>query len=659
MSATFAAWLAWPDRSIVTVAIFQPNYKLVGWTNVGGATPNAYSIDFDAFDFTDVFAGGLYRKVVGLKENATALTAVASLALVNSTASSYFWDEANGILYAHSSTGSDPDLFTVYHAQLEIRVATHGIVLNQTDGNGDTGIYHEPWLRADGPAPNVTTSWEDFFFGVTSSAGSQLLVNNPDGIWYRIVANDGNYWWKNTPVSFYLGGTYNGQTLPWSQYGTYQTMLVENVAPDDDKCAFELKPLRRALDQLFPVTPIFESEYPNLGDGVRGTRKWIGFGRTTMPPDLTDTSSYGVYTIADADYQTLFAIYGVNAINKTTGVRTALTETTHYTKDLTACTVTIVNATYSWQNYTIEVDVAGQPDGAGTDYLKTVGEIAKYLLTEIAGIDVARINTSAFDQADIDAPEELTLWEKSPRQLSSIFASSQQGFASLSASAFATIQQTLAGLWTILVWSPSYDASTVVRLAKSDFSLFEPKPQLQTVFGATRVFYNQNKSTDTWATESDEDPEVQYLAQTNDVRERYTYLRSATDAQTLAQRSQLLAGSQSLEIEFAERGSLLAQALAGDKVLITRDPAPAAAGMFTSKPFEIIRLEKRPNLMIAGRFSDLRGVGAVIGHWKSDTDPNWATATDDERASNHGFWTDDNGRADAADPASAGQSIYW
>ena len=657
MAATFSEWVTWPDREIVAVAVFQPNLRLKGWTSVGGATPHVYSIALARFAFTDLIFGGIYQRCVGLHENTTALTAAASLAACEVAASSWYWDEANGILYAHSSTGSDPDLFTVYFAQVEIRCASRGIVLQLTDGAPSTAVHHPAWLMSE--APSSSFSFEDLFFGLKMTATSQLPVINDSYVWYRLAANDSDYWWKNAPVTFYQGGSYNHQDLPWSQYAGVLSMEVENLACTDEVCTFEVKPIVRALNLQIPPTPIFESEYAHLGDGVRGTKKAILYGRVTFAPDLVDTSADGLYLLADPEYQTLFAVYTVTARNKATGVRTTLSETTDYLADLTLCTVEIVNPTYTWQAYTIEVDAAGKPNGDASDYLKRVGEITQDWLTTFVGIDLARINADAFDQADLDAPDELAIYLKSPREISSLLAGNLDGYPTICGSVFATLSQTLTGLWTILVWTPQVP-DDVVRLSREDFELFVPQPQIAKVPAVTYVHYAQNVATGAWATESASDAAVAALVNTRDEINRYTFLRSAVDAATLATRSMLLSGGRSLEIEFRERGSLLAQAMAGDKVLITRDPAMSAAGKFTLKPFEIIRIDRGgTNLLVAGRFSDLRGVGAIVGHWKDDSDAAWSALTSDERSAQPGFWCDDNGRADAADPASEGVSIYW
>ena len=166
--------------------------------------------------------------------------------------------------------------------------------------------------------------------------------------------------------------------------------------------------------------------YPNAGEGVLSTKKWIGYGRTTMQPDLIDTSGNGIYLIADAAYQTLFKVHQVQAVDQSTRAKTTLLEGTDYSVDLTACTLTILNAAFTWQDFDIWIDVTGKPDGAG-GYLKTGPAIIKDILTSLLGVPASQIDGSAFTTAALMAPQELAVWLKSDRQVASIFSGLEDG----------------------------------------------------------------------------------------------------------------------------------------------------------------------------------------------------------------------------------------
>jgi len=657
MTATFSEWLLWPDRSVVVLAELEPSLELAGWAAVGVSAPNTYVVALPRAILTTALPGGVSQRCGGVSQNETALTARVDLADVDANAGSWFWDEAAELLYVHTTTGSDPDTFTVMQAFVTLYAATKGIVLNRVDGDADTGIYYQPWLDAE--LPTITREVEDIFFGQKNIATGNIRLLNATGLLDTILAPDGLYSWKNKKVRFFLGGSFNGLELPRSEYADITTMLIEDVAPDDSFATIELKPIGRRLTVDIPKTPYFESAYPNLGEGVAGTKKWIGYGRTIMRPDLTDTTADGVYTIADAAFQTLFAVDAVWAVSKTTGARQLLTLTTHYTVDLTACTVTIVDATYTHVNWLLEVDVTGKPNGSG-GYLRTFGEIVVDLLTTFAGVTAADIDQAAFDQADIDAPVDLAVWLKSPRALASVISTSQDGFASLERSVMGTVQETLDGKFTGWIWDPSYTPGSVVTLTDSDFASFKPLPKLETIVGEIRVSCSPNHATGACRTEKHVDLRTQYTNQTDDGLELQTFLVSTSDAQTLAQRYALISGAVSTEIEFTLRRPLLAQQIAGDKVLLSVQRAPSVTGSYDQRVFEVVKLGKSfaPTVSISGRLGDLRGIGAVIGRWADSSAPDYTAASVAERALS-GYWSDSGGLIDPLDVTTRNRSVWW
>lgn len=662
MSGTRADWLAWPVKTITAAVVLQPNLVLSGWTNVGGATPDVYAISLPRLVLTDVVTGGVYQKCAGLTENETPLTERASLALTQANAGSWFWDASADTLYAHSSTGSDPDLFTVYFAQAQLHLSSDGRVINLTDGDASTGIAFRPWLS--GELPTVTREMNDFFTGSKVTATAQLQLLNTAFAFHRLLASDGDYWWKNTPVRFYLGGSYNGLALEWSQYIEYLTMLVTDTACDDVHASLELQPLQRLLSTIdLPPAPYFEGAYPNAGEGVRGRKIPIGYGRAIRRPDLSDTTvNEGQWTIADPTYQTLFAVHSVTAIDKSAGTRTALTVTTQYTVDLTGCTVTIVDSAYGYDTHLIEVDVTGKPDGAG-GYLKTVGAIVQDMLTTFVGAPLSSIDTAAFEQADQDAPEELAVWlpdtaDGTSRVMSSVLASGDDGFASIEGSVFATVKQSRTGQWTISVWTPGADASTAVALTQEDFIEFHPLPRTDAIYSSARVYYGRNHGTGEWSSEVETNNRTKYLSQSRSELPRYTFLRDSSAASIYAKRVLFMMSAQPQDVAFRLRTHKLAESIEGDKVLVTRAPALAASGAWVGKVCEIQRLEITPMLETSGILTDDRGLGNILALVAPDGTPDWGSASDDEKRL-YGFVSDDAGFVDPADPSTLDIKVAW
>jgi len=656
MAGTFAAWLAAPARREVVLCELEPSITLTGWTNVGGSYPTTYAITVARFVQTARITGGLYRRVLGVQEDETVLSAAADLAGVEAAAGSYWWAEATDTLYVHTTGDADPDTLTLLQASVRLFLANTPVVLETTSGDPTTAVYHHPWLTDD--LPQIHRQVEDLLSGTMVIPSGRVSFTNGHGAWFELVAPEGAWNWKHKPVRFLIGGSYQGLDLARDAYEVVATMVIEDVAPTDTICTFSLQPLQRFAEIELPVTPYFEDTYPDLGDGVRGTKQWIGYGRAIVPPDLTDASGNGVYTLADAARQTLFAVAAVWAVAKVTGEWTLLTPTTHYTVDLTACTVSVVSATYHHRDYTLAVDVTGKPDGVG-GYLQTYADIVRDLLETFVGVGASALDTAAFAVADLEAEAELAMWVKSPRVLASLLATSEVGLASLGRSVMGTTQQTIDGQWTVRIWNPNVDAIDT-SLRQADFATFTPAPKLRMVYTTVRVYYNYDHARQQWSAVEASDAAALYRTGSRDVLEVFTFLTTPSVAETMAARYLLLTGGITVEAEFQERGALLAQHEAGDKTLVTYTPAPTLTGAYDAQPFEVLSsdLTLAPKLTVVGRLGNLRGLGGRVGRWMESGAPDWTTAISTERVAS-GFWCDSAGLADAGDPLSANRSIWW
>lgn len=649
MAGTYAEFITWPDREEILLANPRPLLTLTGWTAAGGGLTNTYQVTVSDLTTPPTGHATLYRRVIGVLENATELTAQSSAANVDANAGSYFWDPTTGVLYVRTTgTAVDPDTKTVMAARLNLFLATTSIVLNNADGQPNTGRFYAGVIAPSG-GPTVVQEMDDVRAGVKTLWDGDLVVTNADKAWFSLIHPDSGYTWKNQQVIIRLGGRYRGQSLDLSQYNTIATMLIEDVAADEATCTFALKPLARLTDVAVPVTPYFETEYPALGDGVRGTHKAILYGRAWVAPALTSTVDFGTWTIADAAYQNLYRVHGVDAIRRSDQVRVPLTEGQDYSVNLTTCTVTILREEYTSATWTIAVDATGKThlhaEAGGTagtrGYLSTASEIARDLLCSFAGVKSALIDSTAFSEAHLDAPEELGVWLPSPRTLASILSTNESGQPSIERSVNAIIGQTRAGLWTMRVWDPTYDATTLPILTKQDVAAFSPAPRLESLTTSTRIWFARDgRFTDTWSKADQTDTVQQYLTGvTGPPLEVWTFLRSQGDADVLAARYQFLERYATVDVDFVERGTLLSLTDVGQRVLVTYDPGATATGAYTDHAFVLVRAERgyAPHMTSQGALRDVHRVLNRCGRWKGAAEPTYASASAAQRLL-AGYW---------------------
>src|SRR5262245_41808501 len=105
--ASFSEFLAWPTREEVILVELTPSLSVTGWTLQTGST---YKATLSRFDATAGF--NVYRRAVGVRQNSIDLTVQTSIANVDANPGSWYWDEANSLIYVRTTTGSDPDTFT-------------------------------------------------------------------------------------------------------------------------------------------------------------------------------------------------------------------------------------------------------------------------------------------------------------------------------------------------------------------------------------------------------------------------------------------------------------------------------------------------------------------------------------------------------------------
>jgi len=653
--ASLAEFLAAMTRQEAIVAWLTLRAQQTTWTAVGGGAPNAYQATLSPMIGAASVTGGVYAKVTSVIENATVLTARTSLAQVNSNAGSWYHDEAAGLLYIRTTGGGDPDTYTLIAVERELTLSTTGVVLDDTDGSPTTGRYYFPWLVSD--LSSILIEAEDVLHGRKLFPEGDLTIASVNGFLHALVAVDSGYTWENTRIRFAVGGSYAGGALLQSQYGAIGTITIYRVeATDDAAVTFKVRPLSAGpLAVQAQPTPIFASAYPNLGDGVSGTRKPIGYGRGIIRPPLVDTSGYGTYLLADAAFQTLTAVHRVEAVPKSGGARAGLIEGVHWVVNLTTCTLTLLSPDATAATHDLDVELTGKPGGV-RGYLSTFGEIALDLLQSIAGVPASDIDTASFDAATDAHPAELSVWLLGGRSLSSVLATSEPGRPSLERSVHGTVSVSRAGLWTATVWTPPKDVSTVAVLRKEQCAgvTFHHRDE-RLVVGRTLVYFGQSVAQNTWQIADHADAAKQYLAQTDDALEVYTFLRNVANAEALAQRYQLLFGTALMEADVAEMGASQLLSELHDPVLVTYSPAPAAGAAYTNRVFQFVRLERlyAPMLGVRAGLMDVEATGLAKngGVWTATGYPTWGAATAAEREAS-GFWTDANG-----DPGSGGTYV--
>jgi hypothetical protein len=130
VTAAYDALLASATPDFVVLAEVQPMEPLAGWTAAGGGLTNTYYCAFLSQIATTVVAGGLYRRLDSVRQNATALTLRASAALVDANLGSYFLDTSTNRLYVSTNSGASPDTFALLGAWFTLFFSSTSVALS-------------------------------------------------------------------------------------------------------------------------------------------------------------------------------------------------------------------------------------------------------------------------------------------------------------------------------------------------------------------------------------------------------------------------------------------------------------------------------------------------------------------------------------------------
>jgi len=651
--ALLEAFLKWPHKEVVVLAEVTPSFIPTGWS-LDGTYTNCYTVSVPHHVSASVIVGGVYRRVTKVSENGVLLSESATATLCNAHAGSWFYDETAQLLYVRPTTATDPDEIDALQVFVTFYFASKGVVLD--------GIYYHPWVVG---VPSYQSSVEDLVFGVKKSASGTLEFLNGHAFFDTALPQ---YEWSNKIVTLLVGGSYRGTTLTRDQYMQLDTLRIESApVSSEERCQVRVaSPVSEMMRVSIPPTPLFEDAYPLLGEGVRGTRKPIVYGSgVTLRPPLVDTSTR-TYLVADAAFQSLFAVEAVSLVQKSStgdvATRVTVPESSgdlHYVADLSACTIVVTDATaaYPITDWQLEVTVTGKPDGFGS-YLKTAADIAMDLLHTFGSVPLQDLNYASFARASREFSFEMAILLTSDRTLGSILGSSGEGLGSLERSCFGRTAMDRLGRWSFAIWSPAYDDS-VTAMRASQIRRLSPQASPQSVASTARVHFAQNHSTGEWSTVEASSARTRHLIETERAVDLFTFLNDSTGAEVLAARYLALLSRRPTVYDFEEVGTVLAAARAGDKVLITYPRGQTKSGVFDAAQFELISHD-RPADLTGGRMAlaDLGGFADAVGVVASGEGDAWAAVDDDARKANL-FVTDGLGYVVPGDETTKDIKVIW
>ena len=635
-TTTFAALIAEPSSEKIFLAEINPAEHLLGWTLTDGRT-NTYEIIFlnEVITLADDSTETLRKVVSSVEEDGTALTKTApNLDFVEAIPGTWWQNTANGKLYIHTSGSDDPKGYTII-GFFWLYFATKGIILNSR--------YYEPYIAQRG-IPGLRQSNPNLYWGVISISGGNLVLLNNRGYFDQIARK---FIWIDKTVKILLGG----DSLPYGEYELLYTQKILDKVFSRRKFQLKIASPTFGLLRTVPINKFWTTDYPDLDPAAEGRPIPYYYSTYTaqQAPIATcidtayDTNQYQ-FKMCDHAIKSITQVY--IDYNDGAGWQTIA----HANEDLANAKFTITSADFKVG--TTRVKVAFEGKASGGSVIEGAPEIVEDFLEDILGYAAADLNAASFTASKAESDVVLNVpIEKETSALKII--------ENITKSDLAFFDEDESGLFRYRSWIP-YIGGTYSELDETDFlGTPEIREASKQLYYQIRIGYAYSCALQEHQYHEESDLESRYKYGRQERLLLDTYIRSQSDALTLAERLKVLMKDPSPELKTDLKLPVIDK-LIGDKVRISlaRAPFESASG-WSKRYFEIIgRAISYFPVKSTLKLIDLREFGISVGFWTDDSAPVWGSAADSDKASD-GYWCDDDGYAAPGEPDSYMVSRWW
>jgi hypothetical protein len=547
------------------LAEVNPLIELSGFTLTGGKT-YTYEILFgeDGADIDAVY------------ENGTAYAKKTSIADVESTATSYFWDYFARKLYVHTSAGTTPANFQI--------LASFWIFFSgwrTKDAPAAWGNTNYLGLLKQGEIPDITSDVTPYYeSSPVSSFGTLSLMNAKIRGAYYFDRRYRAYCWRGRKTVFKYGKP--GAHL--SEYRPFFTGMISPeegaVACNDRRFTAQLVDLRTNLQKIIPVHRFKTSEFPAL------------------PTDLIDKSvprSYGTVTDGRSfcvDLTNRIFVFNDGRVKQIDAVKqneTTMVSGTDYT-GLADLGMLVIHKATTWAaSDQITVNFVGCVNAAD-EKIELAADIFKHFCkAEFTMVD-AEFENDSIARTRNAKTQALKL------VIGADF-NSDDVLRTLEHSINGYIFQDGSGRLGI---RPAETAARSGAPRIRDHQIHDYGQTAGPVFLGVNVYYDQNPKTEEWKVETKTISTNAWKARAQKMLDILTALSSQSDASAMGTEIIALLDKDFPEIEVA---GLLMQVNAGDVVPYTRTRAYNLSGTANEALLRVYSITKS----IAGKRTRIRG----------------------------------------------------
>lgn len=312
----FEKWIRNPNIEPVYLAEIYAKMDLTGFTvHDDPCYKKTISVSDRGIDILEVF------------EDGDAYTEKANAAEVKATASTFWFDYANRILYVHATGGVDPVGFLIEGA-FWVYFSTHKDI--EFTANGRLNQYLPLLTRED--IPPITQEIKKYFegsFGISS--GAIAFMNAKIMGEYFFDKKYADYTWENRKFVLKAGS----DDFVYANFKTILTSLIDKKSCNDNKITFTLRDIRQEMERSFVLTKFTVANFPDIEDDFIGEPIPLCFGMKYKVVPIPIEIARRKYKFHDGRSKAVVAVYKNYTVKSN-----SLIEDTDYFVDLQRSIIT-------------------------------------------------------------------------------------------------------------------------------------------------------------------------------------------------------------------------------------------------------------------------------------------------------------------------------
>lgn len=459
--------------------------------------------DIDASLITAVLAQPEVITIGSVTWDDVPLVSVASVAAVEATSETYYWDVTNRELYVHGIDGNSPP--------------GHAVVVGAVEPFANRGKHFAPetYEARVLSVPNIARRRDPLFFGRLEFGGGTVTLDNGDGALDLLGENP-----LITGSSARIKVGFDD--LGIADYRQVYSGHIREVSIGFDEASIDLRDRRLKLRAQVGQNTFDQTTYPNLNDGNVGSAIPLAYGTLLNIPGVVVNEDEGGspdWTVKLAD-----PIHSISAI---TEVRVNGAAITPNSTSLTLAEAVIDNLDYETGDE-VTADIVGYVDSGGT-VIDNALDVIRDLITEYLPFPylVANFNLGEWATATAAAPD-ISLYVDTPTEV-------VQLIEDISDSVFGLFIVNDAGQFTFRIFNNPGSSTRTIR-REDILSISEVSYDAADALTSVRVGYARDWSEGTYQYLTDVSQESTLIEQLRVQRQESfdTLLTNATDAQSFA-----------------------------------------------------------------------------------------------------------------------------